>query len=441
MEEKFLHFISKNSLCTKSDRILLAISGGIDSMVMLELFHRGQFQIAVAHANFQLRGNESELDQKLVEDGCKKYSIPFYSKRFSTQEFALQNSLSIQMAARELRYTWFNELLDQTGYDFIATAHHLNDSIETALLNFVRGSGLEGWDGISIKNGKIIRPLLFVKRDEIETFANENKMVWREDRSNSSDDYQRNFIRHHVIPQLKEMNPSLENSFADAIEKISSSNELSHSAIRSFRKEFESKKDDQVLLSKKGIHTVLHREGLLWNLIKGYGFNFDQCKQIINAFTGQSGKQFHSKKFQLIVDRKQLIISKIKTEIEQVRIEKDQKLVQFGENILEISVVDSFELIKNQSVAFVDGGILEFPLVWRDWKAGDAFHPLGMNHSKKISDFLIDNKISLADKSLVTVVESAGEIVWVVGLRISERFKVTDQTKMILKIQLLKQKS
>jgi tRNA(Ile)-lysidine synthase len=439
MQERFLQFIAEKKLCTRSNKILLAVSGGMDSMVMLELFHRTNFSVAVAHVNFQLRDNDSELDESLVEETCKKHSIPFFTKRFDTSAYAQKHSLSIQMAARALRYEWFNELVDQNKFDFIATAHHLNDSIETALLNFTRGSGLEGWDGIAAKNEKIVRPLLFATRSEIEAYANENKINWREDRSNSSDDYQRNFIRHHVVPRLKEINLSLENSFADALEKISASNELSWLGIESFRNEFESKKADQILFSKKAFAEFRHPEGLLWNLIKGYGFNLDQCKQIILALPGQSGKKFLSKEFEVIIDREQLIISKTKAGVDQVLIDKDQQRVERGGQVLEMSVVNSFELLNDNSVAFLDLSKLKFPLVWRSWKAGDAFHPLGMTHPKKISDFLIDKKISVTDKESVSVIESDGEIVWVVGMRISERFKVTDLSQRILKLSLTKE--
>ncbi|HCW05882.1 MAG TPA: tRNA lysidine(34) synthetase TilS, partial [Cytophagales bacterium] len=365
MQERFLQFIAEKKLCTRSNKILLAVSGGMDSMVMLELFHRTNFSVAVAHVNFQLRDNDSELDESLVEETCKKHSIPFFTKRFDTSAYAQKHSLSIQMAARALRYEWFNELVDQNKFDFIATAHHLNDSIETALLNFTRGSGLEGWDGIAAKNEKIVRPLLFATRSEIEAYANENKINWREDRSNSSDDYQRNFIRHHVVPRLKEINLSLENSFADALEKISASNELSWLGIESFRNEFESKKADQILFSKKAFAEFRHPEGLLWNLIKGYGFNLDQCKQIILALPGQSGKKFLSKEFEVIIDREQLIISKTKAGVDQVLIDKDQQRVERGGQVLEMSVVNSFELLNDNSVAFLDLSKLKFPLVWR----------------------------------------------------------------------------
>jgi len=261
MKQEFLNCVSKNKLSNR--RILLAVSGGVDSMVMLHLFKESGFTIGVAHANFQLRGLDSESDEKLVGEICDKNSIPFFVKRFETEVYSKSNHLSIQMAARELRYGWFNALLTEQHFDLVATAHHLNDSIETVLLNLVRGSGLEGHDGIASTNGKIIRPMLWATRQEIAHYAKENKIEWHEDRSNASDDYARNFIRHQVYPLLKELNPSLEKTADESITKISGAVELMERGAKHWKEKFAHEKGDQVLLDKKGFEGLIHPEGVL----------------------------------------------------------------------------------------------------------------------------------------------------------------------------------
>jgi len=428
VKELFLSEINQRKLCTSKDKILLAVSGGIDSMVMLHLFQECGFNIGVAHANFQLRGDESEGDEKFMEEICKKNAISFLTKRFETESYSKSNHLSIQMAARELRYKWFNELLLEHRYDFLATAHHLNDSIETVLLNLVRGSGLEGFDGIASKNGKLIRPLLFATRLEIGNYAKENKIEWREDRSNATDDYSRNFIRHRIFPLLKELNPSLEKTFGESTSKISGSIELVGIGTEQWRQKFERKKESQTLLDKKGFESVKNPESILWILIKSLGFNFDQCSQVIAALHGQSGKRFSSTQYELIIDRDDLIISKIQTELTETLIKSGQSEATLGNFKMKIEKQDKIVFKDDPLVAFLDADKLAFPLLWRKWKPGDSFHPLGMNHKKKLSDFLIDQKISVADKEAITVLESGNEIVWVVGQRIDERYKVINST-------------
>src|SRR5258706_168153 len=436
MNAEFLNFILQKKLCTVKDKILVTVSGGLDSMVMLHLFRECDFNISVAHANFQLRGNESDNDELFVKNYCKNFSIRFYSKQFQTVNYAKENSLSTQMAARDLRYDWFNELILEHHFDFVATAHHLNDSVETTLLNFVRGSGLEGLDGIGSKNNKVIRPMLFATRQQIEIYAKENKIDWREDSSNATDHYQRNFIRHKVVPLLRELNPSLKNSFQDSAEKISGAEELVMIGIGYWKEKFESQKNDQLRLDKKGFQNFKNSEGLLWNLIKHLGFNLDQCRQVVKSMYGQSGKKFFSTEFELIIDRDHLIISKLETEVPEVLIEKGKTEVHSGKLILKISETEGAEILKSPSMAILDASKLNYPLKWRKWKTGDYFHPLGMSHKKKLSDFFIDLKISAADKEKITVLESGNEIAWVVGHRIDDYFKITNSTKRALRVEL-----
>lgn len=436
MKQSFLNYLEQKKLCGSNDKILLAVSGGLDSMAMLDLFQDCGFNIGVAHANFQLRGGESTGDEEFVEGFCKKSSIPFYTKKFDTELYARLHQLSIQMAARVLRYQWFGELAEAHHFDWIATAHHLNDSIETGLLNLVRGSGIEGLDGIESKNGKVIRPMLFATRQQLEVHAKENNITWREDRSNTSDDYQRNFIRHHVTPLLKELNPSFENSFLESMNKISGAVELEALGIQRWREQFEKTTGNQIRLTKKGFDQFKRPENVLWNLIKGFEFNLDQCHQIARAMKGQPGKKFYSSGHELIIDRDYLIISKTQTRLGETLIESHQTEATLGNFKLKIEQREKIDFNDDPTIAMLDADKIKFPLHWRKWKPGDSFYPLGMNHRKKLSDFLIDQKVSLADKEAITVLESENEIVWVVGWRVDDRYKIALATQSTVVCQL-----
>ena len=438
MKQFFLDEIGQKNLFSPEDRVLLAVSGGIDSMVMLRLFQECQFNIGVAHANFQLRGSESAGDQEFVNAICDKDKVAFFHRKFETERYAKENHLSIQMAARALRYAWFDEVLREQGYDYVATAHHLNDSIETVLLNFTRGTGLEGLDGIASKNGKIIRPLLFATRQEIENYASENSIEWREDRSNADNDYSRNFIRHKIIPLLKEVNPALENAFQDSQEKISGSASLLELGIKSWREKFEKKDAGKVFLKKKGLEGFSDPGGLLWNLIKSYGFNIDQCNQVIHGIEGQPGKRFSSGNFELVIDRDDLIITKKEIALTEVWIEKGQGEARLGKYVLKITEMGKGKIPNDNTIACLDADQLQFPMRWRKWKEGDYFYPLGMTHRKKLSDFLIDQKISIAEKESVTVLESGDQIIWVVGYRIDDRYKMTSPPGAVIHFSLIR---
>jgi tRNA(Ile)-lysidine synthase len=434
----FLTHIEKQ--CKTTDKILLAVSGGMDSMVMLHLFHQAGFSIAVAHCNFQLRGEESDEDEIFVAAKCKKWGIPFHSIRFDTNNYAIQHGLSVQMAARELRYNWFHQVKEKENIDWIATAHHLSDSVETVLLNLSRGTSLDGLLGIAEKNGFVIRPLLFATHNEITNYAAETGVVWREDRSNETDDYQRNFIRHQVIPKLEQINPALEQSIAKMVERLSGDGAILTQAIEVWKKQFQRNENDKVILAKKGFEPSLddsYNSALLWRLLRGFGFHFDQSKKIVQALNGQSGKQFLSTSHQLVVDREYLILVPLSSELADVTIEEGQVNAYMGNRQLTfLSTTIGGSINKEEAAIVLDIDSLRFPLTWRKWKAGDFFFPLGMTGRKKISDFLVDQKVSLVDKGAVSVLESAGEIAWVVGYRIDDRFKVKPTTEHVLLITL-----
>jgi tRNA(Ile)-lysidine synthase len=429
--EQFLNHIDQHGLCKKEDRILLAVSGGVDSMVMLDLFQSAGFTVGVAHGNFQLRGSESDQDETFVKEHCARNGIPFFVKRFNTSAYASLNRLSIQLAARELRYAWFDELLMNERYTLLATAHHLNDSIETVLLNWVHGGTSGGLLGIPVKNNHIIRPLLFASRKEIETYAMEKKLSWREDSSNLTEEYPRNFLRHQVIPKLKILNPSLEETFRQGLEKLTAGQALKQLAIDQLKEMFFSEKPPHIII-KKELFQKIHTPAMLWCLLRNYHFTPATCADVLHALSSQPGKQFLSPTHRLVMDRSTLIITPHQDFWKPTEIFAGQASASIGPWNMTIESFTGQALPADPDVAVLDKEHLEFPLLWRTWKTGDFFYPLGMDHRKKVSDFLIDSKVPRSDKPFVTVLESAGRIIWVVGHRIDNRFKVTPLTKQAL---------
>jgi tRNA(Ile)-lysidine synthase len=425
VKQAFLNHLRQYGI-TPTTKLLLAVSGGLDSMVMLHLFHILNFEIAVAHVNFGLRGTESDADQQFVRDWCAQHQISFFTTRFETNNYATEHGLSIQMAARDLRYTWFNELAALHKYQFIATAHHLNDSLETALLNLARGAGLEGLTGIAPLSGNRFRPLLFASRAEIEMYAAENDIAWREDSSNQTDAYQRNLIRHRVIPELKKINPALEAGFASMVVKINHDLAILNAESRQWNATYTELSGAEVKIRKEGLQPANLPH--LWRMLRNYGFGWEQTERIQQAVDGQPGKIFYSTTHSLTVDRGFLVIAKLIAPIETVSIPVANGKYQLGQQELEIQADQPPFFLPDKNVAVLDQVALSRDLVWRSWQPGDSFMPLGMNQRKKISDFLVDEKVPLGLKNKITVLESDGEIAWVVGLRIDNRFKITTDT-------------
>lgn len=436
MVNKFKEGIVSHGLCTDSDRVLLAVSGGMDSMVMLHLFLDAGYKVGVAHCNFQLRSQASDQDEALVETTCQKFHVPYYSQRLDTKNYAAEHRYSLQLAARKLRYDWFSRLRIAEGYDVVATAHHLGDNLETLLINLARGTGWHGLTGIPMKSNGIIRPMLNFTRQEIEAYANNNSVAWREDSTNASDDYDRNFIRHQVIPKLKELNPSLESTFSKTLVRLAGAGELMTLTLDRLRDQFCTASNEQITILKSMFESIDYKAVILWELVKIHGFNYPQCETVIREMAGQSGKKVYSATHQLIINRDTLVISKHQDSWEQVTIPQGQREVQLGPMELRIEFVKSKPDNESILVAHLDADLIHFPLKWRKWKAGDFFYPLGMNHRKKLSDFFIDHKVSLADKNLATIIESQGEIIWVAGYRIDNRFKITEKTKRVLQLEL-----
>jgi tRNA(Ile)-lysidine synthase len=401
---------------------------------MLHLFQSIGYEIGVAHCNFQLRGKDSDDDEQFIENHCRVHQIPFFVNRFETNNYAIQNGISIQMAARDLRYEWFEEVRKKEQFDFIATAHHLNDSIETIIFNLTNGRGVEGLTGIPVKNEKIIRPLLFASRHEIESYAAENQIIWREDISNQKDDYKRNFIRLEIIPRLKVLNPALEEAVSKSIKKNKGSLELERRGLTFFESENVKKDGNRISIPIRAIEEFDNRDSALYLLVKQFGFSIEQCTQLVASLHGQSGKSFYSDSHQLVIDRNGLIVSPIAVVQQPILIEEHQQESFFNGSRIELKITEDTSF--GSDFISIDADKLTYPLLWRNWQEADFFYPLGMKNKKKVSDFLIDNKVSIADKNHVSVIESDGEIFWVVGHRISDHFKITPDTKRAVRFTL-----
>ncbi|MEO6883850.1 MAG: tRNA lysidine(34) synthetase TilS [Bacteroidia bacterium] len=437
MLQKFQQFISEKKLFDAHQKILLAVSGGVDSVVMCELFYRSKINFSIAHCNFNLRGKESEGDAQFVKKLAATYKVPFFVKLFDTKKYAHEKKISTQMAARDLRYSWFSEILQKEKLDGIAIAQHKSDEIETLFINLVRGTGIAGLHGILPKKEKIIRPLLFATRDEIEVFAKNEKIKFREDSSNNSDKYVRNKIRHKIIPILKEINPAAENSIVESIEKIRDTELIFQKYIAQKRNELLQYKKEITTISIEKLRKENPLKTIVYELLKEFHFNSETISGIIFSFDSSSGKTFFSSTHRLLKDRNTLIIEPIASQKKALQknifsIGKNQKTHSADKIKLVFSKHENknFEMDKSSRIACLDYDLLEFPLQLRKWEKGDFFYPLGMKSKKKLSDYFIDKKISIQEKEKIEVLLSGnGDIVWLVGQRIDERYKITATTK------------
>lgn len=437
MLQKIQKHITQNFSFLKRKKILLATSGGLDSMVMVDLFRRMDFEIAMAHCNFQLRGLESLEDQKFVQEYAQTNKIDLFLTQFETENYAKNNQLSTQVAARELRYNWFQEILEIGKFDFIVTAHHADDTLETFIINLSRGTGIEGLTGIPAQNGTIIRPLLIFSKEEIENFAIENQIKWREDSSNNSDKYLRNKIRHHLVPVLKDLNPDFLSSFLKTQNYLQESKLLTDDASKMVYEQVAKQVEQVIHFDLNRLTERINYKTYLYHWLHEYGFT--AWDDIYDLVDGQSGKQVFSNHFRLLKDRETLLLIPKKTEIaiEEFLIEKSQNIVNFPLNIVFCNVTDIGD--GSNTIIFVDEDKLHFPLVLRKWESGDSFQPFGMNgKTKKVSKLFKDEKKSLVDKENTWILCSDNQIVWVVGTRQDERFKIENTTKNILKIELEK---
>ncbi|RZJ65839.1 MAG: tRNA lysidine(34) synthetase TilS [Flavobacterium sp.] len=436
MFEKFQSHLSKNLAFLSGTRLLLAVSGGLDSIAMATLFKKSGYDIAIAHCNFNLRGDESELDEIFIREFAAQNKVRFFSTKFDTQKFADDFKLSIQVAARELRYKWFYELLESQNFDFVLTAHHADDNLETFLINLSRGTGIDGLTGIPQSNEKIVRPMLPFSREEILAFAQNENLEWREDSSNSSDKYLRNKIRHYVLPQLKEINPELLNGFSKTQKYLQQTQSMANDAAILVYQKVARQDGNQIRFDLSELLKLPNFHAYLYHWLNGYGFS--TWSDIYDLTSAQSGKRIETDDFVLLKDRGFLLLYPKRDEQadRSYSIYKGMSQVNFPLK-LEITNVEKMDAKPNTAI-FVDAKKLQFPLQLRRWREGDVIYPLGMEgKSKKVSKLFKDEKLSLPQKAGAWLLCSNDDIVWIVGLRQDERFKVTNNTTNILQIAVL----
>lgn len=440
MLKAFISNLKKTNWENPSQKTLLAVSGGRDSVVLCELYKQAGLNFSMAHCNFGLRGVESDEDESFVVNLAYKYQVVLHRKKCQTKEYAAEKGISIQMAARELRFQWFEELCEEFGYDFYATAHHSDDAIETYLINQIRGTGISGFHGILPGKGKLVHPLLFASREDIDVFIKEKKLQYREDSSNSSTKYMRNKIRHQVLPLLTEINPQIRQVFLDNISRMSDAEQIYSLKIEELKKASCSWKNQQFLIQIADIIKYDFSPTLLYEIIKEFGFNYVQAQQSISELKEkESGAKFYSSTHTMLRNRDFLIIQETNQfEISQYYISDDLKRLQVdGEFFFEIT--QEKEIKKNHQVGQFDLDKLSFPLVLRKWKTGDFFYPLGMNMKKKmVSDYFIDEKFSIFDKENTWLLCSEQQIIWVVGHRMDERFKISHSTENVFQASFFK---
>jgi tRNA(Ile)-lysidine synthase len=453
--KNFKEYIKQQNLFHPKDKLLLAVSGGLDSVVLCELCKQAGYDFTIAHCNFQLRGEESERDENFVKDLGKKYGVEVLVKKFDTQKYADENKLSIQVAARELRYTWFNQLLAKIKNDFnpeasnspfrgpggvvLLTAHHANDNIETLLMNFFKGTGINGLHGILPKQGHIIRPLLFAKKEELSEFAKADNLNFVEDSSNASDKYTRNYFRNQLIPDLQKVFPQVENNLLNNVERFREIELLYQESVNFTKKKLLEQKGNEIHIPVLKLQRVPTLHTIVYEIIKGYGFTAHQADEVAGLLKSESGKYVSSATHRILKNRNWLIISPNENAgAETIFIEEKDRQVEFQQGKL------SFEMLPatnhkpptTNHFAQLNAAEIKFPLLLRKWKQGDYFYPLGMAKKKKLSRFFIDQKLSLIQKEKTWVIEMDKKIIWVVGLRIDDRFKITGNTKNILQISL-----
>ncbi len=442
MLQKFTTHINTNFPFLKDKKLLIAISGGLDSVVLSHIFHQLNYTIAFAHCNFKLRGKESDLDEEFVCKLSQKTSNQIFTVNFDTENFAKKNKFSTQIAARELRYTWFQELVEKHHFDYVVTAHHADDNLETFLINLTRGSGLEGFTGIPPLNGNIIRPLLPFSRHEILSYAKKNQLEWREDASNASTKYIRNKIRHQVIPVLKEINPSLLFSFQKTTENLQESQQIIEDRVDDVSSEIIERDFSSSLeiakINIKKIKLLSNPKAYLYQLLKDY--NFTEWNDISNLLSAQSGKQVFSKTHRLLKDRDFLILTK-KSNVTLSKVERSFFIEKNQSEIttpihLVLEEVDK-KSTENKQTIYVDKDLLKYPLIVRKWENGDYLYPTGMQGKKKLSKFFKDEKFSLIDKEKTWLLcNTNNEIIWVINHRQDRRF-LSKSIKNHLKITSL----
>lgn len=438
MKDKVFNFISQKELISPNDKLIIAVSGGIDSMALLHFMnHYFNNKIMMAHCNFQLRGDESNADEDFVRNYANSLGLEFVTKRFNTISYSRENKMSVQMAARELRYSWFPDLIEEYNYDKILLAHHSGDVVESFFINLIRGSGLNGLRGIKAKAGRYIRPFLNISRDEIVLYQKENDIEYREDSSNRSDKYLRNHLRHHIIPQFKKLRADFEQHLINTIEILDDTGIIFDQHVESLLNKMIRQKENSIHLPIAEIDKLPAKRTYLFEFLKNYGFSGKDIPQILNSFSSIPGKTFNSSSHKLIKDREDLILVPLnEKEREQIYIQEDLNEIEhplrLQFEVLDADEVQSYKSGKN--IAYFDKDKIEYPLILRHWHKGEYFVPFGSEHFKKVSDFFIDQKMDLFAKQNCWILASANKIIWILNRRTDNRFRVTPDTQKVLKI-------
>lgn len=422
MLQKFKKHITKEFPFLKDTKLLIAISGGVDSVVLFHLLHKLNYDVSLAHCNFKLRGKESDLDEEFIKNLNQISANQIFTISFDTEKYAIENKLSTQIAARELRYNWFQKLITEHKFDYVLTAHHADDNLETFLIHLTRGSGLDGFTGIPKVNGNIVRPLLAFSRKEVLNYAKDNDIEWREDASNASNKYIRNKIRHQVLPVLKEINPSILDSFATTIENLQESKQIIEDRIENIASEVLEKEANFIKIDIEKIKELSNSKAYLYQLLKSY--HFTEWNDVYDLLNAQSGKQVFSKTHRLLKDRDVLILSKIDLS------NSIEMAFQIEEEITEITnpIHLTFKEViekstENKQTIYVDKDLLKYPLMLRKWEKGDYIYPLGMQGKKKLSKYFKDEKFSLIDKENTWLLCNAeNQIMWIINHRQDRRF-------------------
>jgi len=439
MLQRFKHYLIEQELSREDARILLAVSGGIDSVVMAHLFSAAGYDCAIAHCNFQLRANDSEKDEAFVQELAAQLSMPCHIRRFDLESEIQNRGISVQMAARELRYKWFEELLHENSMDLLATAHNRNDSVETFFLNLSRGAGIRGLKGISSRRDHIIRPLLFATREDIVRFQRKEAIKYREDASNFETKYQRNKIRHDVLPVMQEINPGFIESVHRSMNQLGEMYDIYRDAIEKKRSVLFSENAGSITIELKELAQLQPLKTWLYELFSPYGFSPSQCEGIGLILEADSGRRSISPTHQLYKDREQLIL------IPTLPASFDRYYLDGPDKPSSLPFAMDMEVLKKEELtgipadphtACLDLDEIDFPLTIRHWKPGDYFYPLGMNQMKKLSDYFVDNKVPVPEKNSTWVLASGKKIVWIMGHRIDHRFRITDHTRTVLLLRL-----
>ena len=440
LSDAFERYVAQNALFRSDDRILLTVSGGVDSMVMLSLFARSGYRVGVAHCNFCLRGAESDEDEVLVAEEARKYGVECYNRRFDTLGEMERTGESMEMAARRLRYAWFEELCRERGYTVVAVAHHADDSIETFFINLLRGTGLRGLTGISTRIGRVVRPLMFASRREILEYAVQNRIPFREDSSNRSTKYLRNKIRLGLIPRIREINPKFTDLMQRNLARLTDAQLFIDRAVERIRGEAVVREGDTETILLERIDPAFPRGFVIYELLNSaYGFKGDVIDSLCRALDrGATGRRFYARDRVAWIDRGRIVVAPVGDDDAcEVTVEYGAQRSYCGNAALYYEYLDIDDVNEYgvpEQCALLDAGLLRFPLTLRRWREGDAFVPFGMTGRKKVSDFLTDAKVSAAGRGRQFVLLSGGEIVWLVGRRIDDRYRLTARSERVLRI-------